>query len=119
VISAAGQLSAVSHWHAILMQLSHADETRASCICTSHRLGYDYRARFGGCQILKRISGGTLYFASNHEGFAIIADESPLAARLGAKEMPEPISVYLFPTEQARMAHALRRGWWTERVVAR
>jgi len=93
------------------MQLSQAHEGKVSCICTAYRIGYDFRARFGRCQVVKRIAGGTLFFASNHEGFAIIADESPLAARLGAKEMPQPVSVYLFATEHGRTAHALRRGW--------
>jgi hypothetical protein len=98
------------------MQLSQADAGKVSCSFTSHPIGYDYRARFGRCLIVKRISGGTLYFANSDEGFAIIADESFLAARLGADEMPEPVSIYLFATETARMTHALRRGWWMEQT---
>lgn len=101
------------------MQLSQALEGRGTCTFSSHPIGYDYRARFGRCLILKRIYGGTLFFANNDEGFAIIADESFLAARLAARDMPEPISIYLFATEQDRMTHALRRGWWMEQMAVR
>ena len=89
-----------------------ADAGEVSFTCTSHPIGYDFRARFGECQILRWFEGGALYLARNHEGFAIIADESTMASLLGTDEVPQPISIYLFPTDYARMTYALRRGWW-------
>jgi hypothetical protein len=95
------------------MQNSQADAGEVPFTCTSHRIGFDFRARFGQCEILKWFEGGALYLARNADGYAIIADESALASRLGAHEMPEPISIYLFRTDYARMTYALRRGWWS------
>lgn len=97
------------------MLTSQADAGEVPFTCTSHRIGYDYRFRFGPCAVLRWFAGGTLFLAQNHEGYAIIADESTLARRLGASEMPEPISVYVFSTDYARMTYALRRGWWSGR----
>lgn len=94
------------------MQTSQADAGEVPFSCTSHPLGYDYRSRFGSCEVLRWFAGGTLFLARNHEGFVIIADESTLANRLGIAEMPEPISVYLFRSDYERMTYALRRGWW-------
>jgi len=101
------------------MKNSQADAGEVPFTCTSHRIGYDYRGRFGDCEVLKWFAGGTLFLAQNHEGFVIIADESTLARRLGAVEMPEPISVYIFPTDYARMTYALRRGWCSAQQLAR
>ena len=101
------------------MQNSQADAGEVQFTCTSHPIGYDYCGRFGDCEILKWFAGGTLFLARNYEEFAIIADESTLARRLGAKEMPEPISVYLFPSDYARMTYALRRGWWSGHAAVR
>ena len=101
------------------MSYSQADAGKVPFVCTSHKIGYDYRSRFGQCTVLKWIPGGTVYLAENHEGFAIIADESPLAKTLGPTEMPEPISIYRFETDYARMTYALRLGWWTGYRAAR
>lgn len=90
-----------------------ADAGAGTFQCTSHPMGYDFRARFGECEILRWYAGGALYLARNHEGYALIADESALAASLGSHEVPQPISVYLFPDDYARMTYALRRGWWS------
>ncbi len=100
------------------MQNTQADAGEVQFRCTSHPIGFDYCSRFGGCEVLKWFEGGTLFLAENHEGYAIIADESTLARLLGAKEMPEPISVYLFPTNYERMTYALRRGWWSGHTFA-
>jgi hypothetical protein len=98
------------------MSNRQADAGEVTFVCTCHPLGYDYRARFGDCRVLRWFSGGALYLAQNHEGYAIISDESPLASRLGRGEMPEPVSIYLFATDYARMTYALRRGWWAGRL---
>ncbi|HYW30480.1 MAG TPA: hypothetical protein VE869_03155 [Gemmatimonas sp.] len=58
-----------------------------------------------------------MFLAANHEGFVMVADESPLAKSLGEVEMPEPISIYRFESDYERMTYALRMGWWTGHQV--
>jgi hypothetical protein len=101
------------------MLISHADEGKVPFLCTSHRIGYDFRSRFDSCTVLRWIPGGTVFLAEGAEGYAIVADESLLAKRLGEREMPEPISIYVFENDFERMNYALRLGWWTGQRAAR